>query len=563
MLQKVTLRKKSIFDVFPELSKEMKTQLLFALDGLKDIQMLNKVSLPNGTTKKVVWHVNAWKNTTGDTVGVVLTAEDVTREKELEYDLLKAKNLLAEKEDITKIGSWEYDVDTQQLLLSDGTKKIFKIETSAHSINDLEKYCAKKSTVKVIKNLVYEAIKNGAPWDENLVMRFGTNQTVTINTLGRPKYKDGYCKRIVGTIQIVENDTPKIVKNTGTDTVYFDQAPVAMVLLDFATGIVIKANEELEKLAKYGTYDEGLQRYYNLFKKEHGSKSKTNDELETNYILHDNILIHHKNETNTCCTVKGKLIHNNTQLLCTLQESSNQDNYINELESKAIKAEQHAENLMNFTHIISHNLKGHAINYGLISDLLAQEQNEKERLKLFAVLRHSTQNLTDTVTDLRDMVSIENGIKTEKQRITLNDYVFKAQKNLAVELKTTNAKLLNEIPDSQKITAHPVYLENILTNCISNAVKFRKIYKYPVISISTTIEKHFTIIHIEDNGIGMNLNVKGDKLFKIATSLSNNEDSRGMGLYLVKHQIELMNGKIEVESEPNKGTLVKLFFPHS
>ena len=114
-----------------------------------------------------------------------------------------------------------------------------------------------------------------------------------------------------------------------------------------------------------------------------------------------------------------------------------------------------------------------------------------------------------------------------------------------------------------KVKAYPSMLENVLTNCISNAIKFKKANKIPLITISNDITATHTIISISDNGIGMDLSKKGDKLFKMASSLSNDTESRGMGLYLVKHQMEIMNGKIEIVSMPDEGTTVNLLFPHS
>jgi len=61
----------------------------------------------------------------------------------------------------------------------------------------------------------------------------------------------------------------------------------------------------------------------------------------------------------------------------------------------------------------------------------------------------------------------------------------------------------------------------------------------------------------------MDLEKRGDKLFKLGSSLGNNQDSRGMGLYFTKYQMDMMNGKIEVNSKLAEGTTFKLYFPHN
>ncbi|MEX0273100.1 MAG: ATP-binding protein, partial [Flavobacteriaceae bacterium] len=108
----------------------------------------------------------------------------------------------------------------------------------------------------------------------------------------------------------------------------------------------------------------------------------------------------------------------------------------------------------------------------------------------------------------------------------------------------------------------PIYLESILNNLFSNAIKFRKQDKNPVIVISAKKQRFFTIVKIEDNGIGIDLDKYKDQIFTPYRTGTDNSSTRGMGLYLVKYQIELMKGKIEVESTVGEGTSFHLYFPN-
>ena len=67
------------------------------------------------------------------------------------------------------------------------------------------------------------------------------------------------------------------------------------------------------------------------------------------------------------------------------------------------------------------------------------------------------------------------------------------------------------------------------------------------------------VIEISDNGIGIDLVKNGDKLFGMYKTFSNNKDSRGIGLFITKNQIEAMGGSITVESELNVGTTFKIY----
>ena len=80
------------------------------------------------------------------------------------------------------------------------------------------------------------------------------------------------------------------------------------------------------------------------------------------------------------------------------------------------------------------------------------------------------------------------------------------------------------------------------------------------IKFSTTAEGNYIVLHIEDNGVGIDLDKYGDKLFGMYKTFHNNKDAKGIGLYITKNQIEAMNGKIKVDSKVGEGTTFKIYF---
>ena len=103
-------------------------------------------------------------------------------------------------------------------------------------------------------------------------------------------------------------------------------------------------------------------------------------------------------------------------------------------------------------------------------------------------------------------------------------------------------------------------MESILGNILSNSIRFRQNDKSPVVVFNVAETKKYTVLSIEDNGVGIDLSKHQDKIFGLYRTI-NSSKSNGVGLYLAKYQMELMKGHIEVESTVGVGTTFKLYFP--
>jgi len=106
-----------------------------------------------------------------------------------------------------------------------------------------------------------------------------------------------------------------------------------------------------------------------------------------------------------------------------------------------------------------------------------------------------------------------------------------------------------------------IYLESILLNLVANAVKYRQPSIAPEILLKTyTGENGRTVLECTDNGVGINLDLYGTKIFGLYKTFHNNKDAHGVGLFLVKTQVESQGGLISVESIPGKGSTFKIIF---
>jgi signal transduction histidine kinase len=99
-----------------------------------------------------------------------------------------------------------------------------------------------------------------------------------------------------------------------------------------------------------------------------------------------------------------------------------------------------------------------------------------------------------------------------------------------------------------------VYFESILYNLLSNAIKYSSTERPPEIFVETVSNNNQVQLKVKDNGIGIDLDKHRDSIFKLNKTFHEGFDSKGVGLFITKTQIETLGGSIMVNSEVNKGT---------
>ena len=121
-------------------------------------------------------------------------------------------------------------------------------------------------------------------------------------------------------------------------------------------------------------------------------------------------------------------------------------------------------------------------------------------------------------------------------------------------------QLITDFEQTEHINFPSKYLNSILSNLISNSIKYRSPDRQPCITLSTLKQGKKTLLKISDNGLGIDLKKHGHNMFKIGKVFHRTQNSKGFGLFMTKTQIEAMGGTIEVESEPDQGTTFTITF---
>ena len=219
---------------------------------------------------------------------------------------------------------------------------------------------------------------------------------------------------------------------------------------------------------------------------------------------------------------------------------------------------QNNKDLRQFSYITSHNLRAPLSNLigllNLIEDIPYDNQELKE---LFEGFSKSTYQLNETVNDLIKIIVIKDQMTIDKENIKISTIIEKVKNQLFILIESKKAEITLNL-NEEYIYANTIYIESILLNLMSNALKYSKINVNPKISITSSTIDDFTTIKFQDNGIGIDLEKNKSKIFGLYQRFHNHPDSKGLGLYLVKTQVEALGGEITVESEVDKGTIFKI-----
>ena len=235
-----------------------------------------------------------------------------------------------------------------------------------------------------------------------------------------------------------------------------------------------------------------------------------------------------------------------------------------ELQEKRIAAEliQRNNDLEQFTYIVSHNLRSPVANIMGISDALQSdglEPHDKEYLMNGLVA--SIKNLDSIINDLNVITQMKQALN-EKKEVA---HFARIVEDVSLSLKNmTENKFVHihcNFDEVEGMMTVKSYLHSIFYNLISNSIKYRQPGIPLLIKICSRKLKRGLELVFSDNGIGIDLQRKGNQVFGLYKRFHpNNAEGKGMGLFMVKNHVESIGGKITIESEVNKGTEFSIVF---
>ncbi len=230
------------------------------------------------------------------------------------------------------------------------------------------------------------------------------------------------------------------------------------------------------------------------------------------------------------------------------------------LMSNALK--QRNEELKTLIYKTSHDLKGPLASMLGLFNLLETEKQDILTLQCYlSHLKNSALKLNNTIKGLLEVGMVDQGELTE-QAFSMYHTIQSVVSSLDNFPGREEVDIKIQVDKKLEITSQENFIRSILQNLIENSIKYRQLNRKgpAIVSIIVRSQKDRILLTVKDNGQGMDKNVM-KKAFDMFYRGNESSKGSGLGLFIVKSNVEKLGGQIKIRSKSNEGTEIKIYLP--
>lgn len=227
------------------------------------------------------------------------------------------------------------------------------------------------------------------------------------------------------------------------------------------------------------------------------------------------------------------------------------------LEREKITADliQHNKDLEQFTYIISHNLRAPVANIKALTAMLSEaDLDAQTKQEITERVSSSIENLDMVIKDLNHILQTRELVHEQKETINFRELMDTIHSSIYNMIVSENVHFQYDFDEVESIFSTRSYLYSIFYNLASNSIKYRRPGVAPVITINSHTIKNKVEVRFKDNGKGIDLEKHKSHLFGLYKRFDTTIEGKGMGLFMVKTQVEALGGTIRIKSKPGEGT---------
>ena len=236
------------------------------------------------------------------------------------------------------------------------------------------------------------------------------------------------------------------------------------------------------------------------------------------------------------------------------KEQENSQKQIKEIQQLNFQLKDTNTYLEEFTYTVSHDLKTPLTTLKLSLGFLEEAEDPETKLSYIQVIERAAKRLEKTVQGLVEILDLQTKSLELVKTINLKEVFLETVDELGTMVKDKDMQFLHDLKIDEINYISP-YISSIFRNLLGNAVKYRRANVPLVVEVSSRRKGAMVQLVFKDNAEGIDMERNGPRLFTPFIRFNDEQEGKGIGLYLIKKMIEKNGGQVEVESEKGKGTV--------
>lgn len=480
----------------------------------------------------------------------------------------KSENRLVEAQSAAKVGSWETDLSDLNVYWSDQTFAIFELDKNIFkpTHDSFLQYVHPEDREKVdsafnesFNSKEYNVIQHRIITPKGAIKFIEERWKVSFNIHNEPVRVFGTCQDITDTIHYQEKlALSSLIVNSSHD----------VILSITLEGIITSWNKGAEKVLGYSDQEVIGQSIYLLVPQElHEEEKIIASKIKEKKIIdrYETVRIKKDGSIVDVSLTVSPIVNEFNQVIGAskiMRDISAQKTSEYEKAQMMNDLIQRNKDLEQFAYIVSHNLRAPVANIIGVTDIFKMSDVEpEEKLSLINALNQSAFALDNVIKDLSLILQIRREVNEQKTLIRFSDIIQEIIQSIENLVKSEKVNFEIDFSEVDQITSIKSYIYSIFYNLVSNSIKYKQPHVNPVIKIKSTVVENQIVIHFSDNGLGIDLKKNKDNVFGMYKRFHTHIEGKGMGLFMIKTQVETLGGKITIRSELNKGTEFKIDLP--